>query len=264
MRYWLNIVLILFSVSVAVAQDFPERPSPPRLVNDFAGILNGQQREALEQDLVHFAQSTSVQIAVVTIQNLDGYEVSDYADRLAENWGIGTRQTDNGVLILIKPKIGNERGQVTIRVGYGLEPVIPDIVAKRTIIENEMIPRFRDDDYFGGLVNAVKVIQGLASKEFTAQQYMQSRDSGGEEVGAGLFILLMIIIFFFFRNSRRSYYSGKSSLPFWIAMGMLGSQRRSHPGAWGNFTSGGGSFGGGGFGGFGGGRFGGGGASGSW
>jgi uncharacterized protein len=241
------------------AQDIPEKPVPSRLVNDMAGLFSSQQASLLEQELARFAKAATVQIAVVSVNTLNGYEVSDFADRLAENWGIGAAQTDNGVLILIKPKKGMEKGRVTIRVGYGLESVIPDVVAKRAIIENEMIPRLRQNDYFGAVVSAVKIIQGLASKEFTPQEYIAQYDrskKGGASIGGLLFLLLIFVLLF--RSRRRRFSAGGSSLPFWLALGMMGMGGRS-TGTWSDFSSGGGSFGG-----FGGGGFGGGGASGSW
>ena len=115
-RNWLKLFLIFFvglSVSAAIeAQDFPEKQYPPRLVNDFAGMLNGREMSELENKLVAFNDSTSTQIAIVIVNDLKGYDVADYAQRLAEQWGIGQRGLDNGILILVKPKTDNSMGQV--------------------------------------------------------------------------------------------------------------------------------------------------------
>ncbi len=247
------------------AQDIPERPDPPRLVNDLANVLNENQKNQLEQELESYARQTSTQIVVVTVPDLGGYEASDYSFRLGEKWGVGQKGKDNGVVILFKPKIADSRGQVFVAVGYGLEGVIPDAVANRDIVDHEMIPRFKSGDIYGGLYNGVQVIMSLASGEFSAKQYHEKVSNKGNGSGFGVFIFLLIVIILSIFRGKRRYYSGGSSLPFWLLMGGMMGSGRSRGGSWGDFSGGGGSFGGGGgFGGFGGGSFGGGGAGGSW
>lgn len=260
-----TIILLLFTVSMIAPSQGQDLPSAPdRLVSDQAGLLTGQQLNYLERKLVDFDDTTSTQIAVFITNDLQGYDISDFAQRVAHSWGVGRKGKDNGVMIVLKPKTAMERGEVDIEVGYGLEPVIPDITAKH-IVEYEMIPLFKTGDYFGGLDAATGVIMSMASGHFTADEYESRHDSGG---GAGWFIpiIILIIVISMIRRSRGSYYStGKSSLPFWTALWLGSSLGRGQGGSWNNFSSGSGGFGGGGgFGGFGGGGFGGGGASGSW
>ena len=143
-------ITLLFNVlsgNCLSAQDIPERPVPPRLVNDFAGMLSGQEAEILEQKLTAFNDSTSNQIAVVTVPSLNGYDLMDYAQRLGEKWGIGQRDLNNGILILVKPKTADSGGEITIVQGYGLEGAIPDLTCSR-IIDYEILPAFREADYF--------------------------------------------------------------------------------------------------------------------
>ena len=262
----IHIVLILIALSFGqvFSQDIPDIPVPPRLVNDFAGLLSNSQNNHLERKLVAFSDTNSTQIAIVIVNTLHGYDISDYAQRLAQKWGIGHKKDENGVVIVLKPKTRSEKGEVDIDVGYGLEPIIPDITAKR-IIENEMIPHFKNNDYFGGLNSATDVIISLAAGHFSGDDY-KKRTEGGSPISFLVPIIVMIIIFSMINRKRRGYYStGGSSLPFWVAMGMMGGLGGRHSGSYGNFSSGSGGFGsGGGFGGFGGGSFGGGGASGSW
>ena len=264
-------LMLLISVLISgslFGQDIPEQPRPPRLVNDFVGLLSSRQNNLLERKLVAFNDTNSTQIAIVIVGSLNGYDISDYAQRLAQKWGIGRKKYENGLVIILKPKAAGVKGEVDIDVGYGLEPVIPDITAKR-IIENEMIPHFKQNDYYGGLDAATDVIIELAAGHFSAEEY-QKRTTGGSPIGFIVPIIVMIVIFSMLNRRRRvgQHYSsgrtGSSSLPFWLAMGMMGSMGGSHSGSYGNFSSGSGGFGGGGFGGFGGGGFGGGGASGSW
>ncbi len=129
---------LLFSIISVICFSFtamaiPDRPEPPRLVNDFAGIFTAQQLASLERDLVAFDDSTSNQITVVTVTDLEGYDVAEYATRIGLDWGVGSEKFDNGIVILIRPKTSSADGKVFIAVGYGLEGVIPDAYAKRII-----------------------------------------------------------------------------------------------------------------------------------
>lgn len=258
--------LIIFQFSVF--SQIPDRPNPPRLVNDFAQVLNQKEFNSLESSLEQFARETSTQIVVVTVDDLQGYDPGDYAFRLGEKWGVGQKGKNNGITIILKPKQDNSKGQVFVATGYGLEGVLPDAVVNGTVIDNEMIPRFEKKDYYGGLVNGIKVIENITRGEYTAAQYQQKV---AEQKGGGLPFIIILVLFFIIipilRGRRRRFYSPGGSLPFWLALGMM-SGRSSHHGTFGNFSSGSGSFGGGGgfggFGGFGGGSFGGGGAGGSW
>jgi uncharacterized protein len=263
MKKYIIILVALFSFVTLVRAEIPERPNPPRLVNDYANLLGQNEVNQLEGALEQFARETSTQIVVVTVADLEDYAPGDYAVRLAEKWGVGQKGNDNGLVILLKPKTNNSKGEVYIATGYGLEGALPDAVVNGTIIDNEMIPRFKQNDYFGGLVSGIKVIMGLTREEYTAEQYQQNVQASSGSPIPFIIIIFVLIVSVFGRGRRRRFYSPGSSLPFWVAMGMMGGGR-SHGGSFNNFSSGGGSFGGGGFGGFGGGGFGGGGAGGSW
>lgn len=257
----LFLVLLLSLVRPAISQDIPTRPEPPRLVNDLAGILSESQVRHLESKLVDFSDSTSTQITVVTVTSLSGYDKADFAFRIGEQWGVGQKGRNNGIVVLVKPKYSNERGEAYVAVGYGLEGVIPDAIGKR-IVEYEMIPHFRENNYFAGLDAATTALMELSSGEFTADQYMKKTKNS--PLAVFIPVLIVLAVFFLIRSSRARSHSVGKSLPFWTAFWLLGSLG-GHRGSWGNFSSGSGPFGGGGgFGGFGGGSFGGGGAGGSW
>lgn len=257
------LTITFLSVTILNAQ-IPERPSPPRLVNDFAGVLERNEFVNLEQNLEKFARETSTQILVVTVDDLQGNAPGDYAFRLGEKWGVGQSEKDNGIVILLKPKVGNEKGQIFIATGYGLEGVLPDAVVNGDIIDTEMIPQFKNGNYYKGLVNGIKVIMDITRGEYTAEYYRENyAQRSGSFAPALIFFIIFFVVFPLLRSRRRRFYSPGKSLPFWIALGMM-SGGGSHRGSFNNFSSGGGNFGGGGFGGFGGGSFGGGGAGGSW
>ncbi|MCC8172834.1 MAG: TPM domain-containing protein [Odoribacter sp.] len=256
MRSIIILFTFLFSFFIGYGQDFPEPMKPARIVNDFTNIFTSQQLNALETKLRHFNDTSSTQIAIATVPSLNGYDANDYAQRLAERWGVGQQGKDNGILIVVKPKTARENGQVAIAVGYGLEGVVPDAIASR-IIRNEIIPEFQNDNYYAGIDKATTVLMDLSAGEYTADEYA---NSGGTEL-AGLFILFLFIFFILplvFRKRRSGFttdHTGSRSGPPFIFIG--------GPGRGGFGSSRGGGFGGG-FGGFGGGSFGGGGASGSW
>ena len=261
-------ILSLTAMSAAI----PPRPEPARLVNDFAGILTPQQEWQLERVLVAFDDSTSNQIAVVTVGSLEGYTSSEYATRIGLDWNIGSADHDNGIVVLVKPKTGNSYGDVAISVGYGLEGAIPDAYCKR-IIDNEMIPRFSVGDYYSGIAAGCTVLMQLASGEIS-----EPREDKSEFSLFGLMVSFIIFSVIFFAilgrggngggrgNSGGSGRLDADDIMRGIIIGnILGGHR--HRGGWDNGPSGGGfggGFDGGGFGGFGGGDFGGGGASGRW
>jgi len=264
----LIIFLSVFTVSV-FAQDIPERPNPPRLVNDMANVLTDQEEQQLESELVQFSDQTSTQIAILTIPSLNGYEIADFSTQVFNKWQIGQAGKNNGILIVFKNKTANTKGAVFVVTGYGLEGILPDAVINRNVVDYEMIPRFKEGDIYGGLYAGSRVIKELAAQEYTVADYQKKTAGKKSDIdGGGGFILVIIIIIVLislFKGGRGGGYSSRGSLPFWLAMGLLGSSNRGG-GSFGGFSGGSGGFGGGGggFGGFGGGMSGGGGAGGSW
>lgn len=256
----LRILISAFSIcsliiSAAIAQTFPEKPN--RLVNDYTNTLSPDQVNALERKLVAFDDSTSTQIAVVLIKSLEGYDVADYAVRLAEQWGVGGGEKNNGVVLLAS--LGDRK--VTIQTGYGVEGALPDAIAKR-IIEQEIKPNFRQGNYYQGFEAGTDAIISYTKGEYRNDQPRQAKQSKG--IPFGLIIIIIIVIIIISRrgggggNRRVIGSRGGADLLWWTMLSGMG--RGSHGGGWGGFSGGGG----GGFGGFGGGSFGGGGASGDW
>ncbi|MDZ4229325.1 MAG: TPM domain-containing protein, partial [Patescibacteria group bacterium] len=127
---------------VALAAAFPQ---PVGYVNDFAEIISPAVEARLEAELESFTASTSNELAVVTLKSLEGDTVDNTAVALFEQWGIGQKGKDNGVLLLIAP---NER-ELRIEVGYGLEPILTDS-RTGTIRRDVITPKFKQDDYEGG------------------------------------------------------------------------------------------------------------------
>src|SRR5258705_3088315 len=143
-RFLLFIPVFLFSICALAQIDkvIPPKPSPPRLVNDFTNTLTVEQREALEQKLVRYDDSTTNQVAVVIIPTTGDYPIENVALRILRDWGVGSKK-NNGIVILI----AKDDRKIRIEVGSGLEGAIPDITA-RSIIDNSITPNFREGNYY--------------------------------------------------------------------------------------------------------------------
>ena len=258
---------LLLAPSLSRADDFPARSNT--LVTDYTNTLNQNELISLEQKLVAFNDSTSTQIAVVIMQSVGGYDISDYSTQLFNKWGIGDQKKNNGVLILV----AKQDHKIFINTGRGIEGVLPDVLCKR-IITNDIQPNFRAGDYYGGLDQATNSIMSIVKGEFTADSYMKRGARNGQDSQGWFFLFLFGFILFvviFSKVARTRKYALTNHIGFWAAWALLSAvSRRSSSGSWGGFSGGssfgGGGFGGGGggFGGFGGGMSGGGGAGGSW
>lgn len=244
---------------LASAQDIPARPNPPKLVNDFAGVLSPDEEQRLERQLVAYDDSTSNQVAIVLLKTLNDYPIEEYSLKVLRSWGIGNAKTNNGVLILA----AIDDRKIRIEVGYGLEGAIPDITANH-IIDNDIKPNFRSGDYYDGLSQAANSIIKAAAGEYKApDNYRKKKGGGGFPIGLIIFIIIMVVIF-----SGRNRGGGGGMMSRrgsgWLGPFILGNMLGRSSGGFGGGGGGWSGGGGGGFGGFGGGSGGGGGASGSW
>ncbi len=237
------------------AQKFPAKPNT--LVNDYTNTLSQTEIAQLEQKLVAFDDSTSIQVAVVVIASLDGYDINDYGYQLGRAWGIGSSEKNTGILVLTS--IGDRK--VSIQTGYGMEGALPDAITKR-IIENEIKPNYKNGNYAAGLNAATDAIISYTKGEYKNDKVK----TGKKGFPVGLIIIVVIGIIFLISRGGKGGGGGRNvigsrgaaDIVFWSLLSGLGGRG----GGGGGF--GGGSSGGGGFGGFGGGSFGGGGSSGSW
>ncbi|MGE6221682.1 TPM domain-containing protein [Nubsella zeaxanthinifaciens] len=258
MKRLLILLHILFFTFNGFAQDFPAKPN--RLVSDYTNTLSATQVASLESKLVAFDDSTSNQIAVVIIKSVGDYDINEYAYKLGRAWGVGGKEKNNGVILLVA--LGDRK--LSIQTGYGLEGALPDVYTKR-IIEDDIKPYFKEGNYYEGINTGVDSIIKLTKGEYKNDKPKKRKGPGG--AGSGLIILIIVIIIIIIlrkggRGGGGQVIGGRgvSDAIFW---GLLfGSGRNSGGGGFGGGFGGGSS--GGGFGGFGGGSFGGGGSSGSW
>lgn len=229
------------------------------LVHDYAGVLTADQQQQLEAKLVNFDNSTSNQIVVVTVLSMQGNDIADYAVELGRKWGVGGKQFNNGIILLIAK---NDR-KLHIATGYGLEGTIPDVTASQ-IIQEIIKPNFRSGDYNSGINQGVDALMAAAQGK-----YNTPREYGGGSISFGTLLLIGIILFIIIVIISKNSGGGRGG----SFMSRRGHRGISGPFIWpssggGGWTGGGdwggGGSSGGGFGGFGGGSFGGGGASGDW
>ena len=260
----IGLVLIGVVAFAQIEKVIPDAPNPPRLVNDLANLLTPEQEQALEQKLVAYDDSTSSQIAIVTVTSLNDYAAVDYAVALGRKWGVGGSQFNNGVVVLVSTGGGSGNRDAFIAPGYGLEGAIPDIIANN-ILENYLIPNLRNEDYYRAFDQTADALILAAAGEYQAPEGYANRgrsSGGGVPRGVIIGIIILFLILRMFGGggggrgggymSRRGYRGFGGPVIF--------------PGGFGGGGFGGGGFGGGGggFGGFGGGGFGGGGAGGKW
>ena len=247
------------------AQEFPALTG--RVV-DQADLLSPAEEAALTQKLEALETQSQRQLVVATIPDLQGYDIADYGYRLGREWGIGDAERNDGALLIVAP---NDR-KTRIEVGYGLEGIMTDALSS-LIIQQQLLPRFRNGDFAGGIDAGVdSIITQLQLPEDearrVAQEAGQRRESDSGD-GFGFLIWLGFIFFFFIlpmmrgRRRRRRYGVGGAIGDIILWEVGKGIARGISDGGGGGWGGGGGGFGGGGFSG-GGGSFGGGGASGGW
>jgi uncharacterized protein len=250
---------LLLTGFIAFSQQLP--PKPNALVTDFTNTVSPADIQLLENKLVAFDDSTSTQIAVVIIKSVGEYDINEYGLKLGRAWGIGQKGKNNGIVVLVAL---NDH-KVTIQTGYGSEGGVPDVITQE-IIQNDIVPHFKQNDYYGGLNAATDDLMKYMKGEYKGtKKVRQARDNNGGGSYGILFFIVFIIIIIIFRSrggGGGQIIGGRGGAsPFWWFLG--GALLGRGSGGWGGFSGGDGG-GGGGFGGFGGGDFGGGGSSGSW
>lgn len=252
-RRALILFLLISNYSFAFSQDFPAKPST--LVNDYTQTLSATQIQRLEQKLVAFDDSTSNQIAVVIVKSVGDYDINEYTLELGRKWGVGGKDKNNGVILLIA--LGDRK--MSIQTGYGLEGVLPDVYTKR-IIENDIKPYFQSGDYYAGIEAGTNSIISLTKGEYKNTKPKAKAKANKGASGFIVFMIIIVVIMILKKGGGggggSQVIGGRGVAEALLFGALLGGGRGGSGGGFGG--------GGGGFGGFGGGSFGGGGSSGSW
>ena len=285
-RSWLAVLALLFAslvgASAAWAQTFPKFTA---LVVDDAHILAPEQVAALDAKLTALQTTTGHQLVVATIADLGGYPIEDYSYQLGRAWGVGAKQKNDGLLLVIAPK---DR-KVRVEAGPGLQGTVTDALSS-VIINTQIAPKFKAGDYAGGINAGIDQLATLIqlppeeaqklAAQAAAQSQAHSRQAQQPQIGFGTIMFLIVVFFFFIlpmiramRGGGRRY--GKDGVSVYppggggFGGGFLGglagnlaanaiARQLGGGGGWGGGSDGGG------FGGGGGGSFDGGGASGDW
>ena len=248
MKKLLLIISLFFSffANAQIEKVVPKKQSPPKLVNDFTKTLTEIQVQALEAKLVAYDDSTSNQIAVVIIPTTGNYSVEEVGLQILRTWGVGNKDINNGIVLLI----AKDDHKMRIEVGYGLEGVITDVTSK-DIIEYHIKPNFKENNYYRGIEEGTDAIIQAAEGEYKApENYGSGKKGKSNSIWTIVMIIIVLIIIFGGGAAGGGTYVSRGGFTGW-----------SGGGSGGGWSGGGG---GGGFGGFGGGGGGGGGASGSW
>ena len=281
MRLILSSLLATLVIPFAFAYEVPPNDG---FVTDTAGVLTEDQEADLEQKLQIYREQTSNEIAILIVDSLKGEVIADVAVQIGRAWGIGTKDNDNGILLLM----AYQEREIFLGTGYGLEGAVPDIVAKG-IVETDMLPHFREGKFYEGFIAGLEALRRHIGGEYTAERYQE--EEGSDFPPAAIFFVFILLQWLFAIMARtKSWWLGGIvgfilgviltvifalwlTIPLMVMLGLgldylisKNFQSRSKTkwwagGGWGPGGSGGGS---GGFGGFGGGSFGGGGAGGRW
>ncbi|MBN1895213.1 TPM domain-containing protein [bacterium] len=248
MRRMMGGLACLLLAAGLLAQEFPDHRGA---VNDFAGVIQDEYRHRMEALAQEVLEKTGSPVVVVTVKDLGGTTVEDYAHRLFQKWGIGNREKDNGVMILT----AIEERKIRIENGYGVEGILPDGLTG-SILDRDVLPDLRNGDYGAGLYKGMARIAGILAKEagVVIDGSLKAPQSyPGEDDDRNCLPVLLIFIFLVIVTKGRI-------IPWLLLAFLSGGSGGSRGGGFGGGFGGGGSFGGG-FGGFGGGSSGGGGAS---
>ena len=228
-------ITLIFSLLLIAVMAFSQQlpPKSTTLVTDYTNTLSAGDKQQLESKLVAFNDSTSTQIAVVIIKSVGEYDIDDYTQKLGRAWGIGTKGKNNGVLILAAL---NDR-KVSIQTGYGSEGAVPD-ADTHEIIEKDIVPAFKQGNYYAGLDAATNDVMKLMKGEYKAPAQAKGQADSGSGGSIWIFIVIVVVIIIIILRGRGGnggqIYGGRGGAsPFWWFLG--GAMLGRGSGGWGGW-----------------------------
>jgi uncharacterized protein len=244
------ILLAAWCLATHAAEVMP--PVPAQWFNDYAAVVSPATAARLNQTLQDFERETSSQIVVAFFRKMESpSSIEDYTVRVAQAWKVGQQSKNNGAVLFVFV----EDRKMFIQVGYGLEGALPDATCKR-IIEDEIKPHFRNNDFDGGLSAGVDAILKATKGEYKGSGQTAGQSPGSQEPGSfialGVVVFLFALVIFFIVKVRRAggcWYGMTLGSSGWSSGGSGWSGGDGGSSGGGGFSSGGGSFGGGGAGG---------------
>ena len=231
------LVAFILSTAVNASADIPPRPSNANdLIYDYAHVIDSTYLTTIRDSLHALYMYNKSQVVVITVESLDGMEIEDYCQELFHEWGIGDKEKNNGVLILVKPKTEKSKGKVRIHTGYGAEGVLPDILCKK-IQTDSMIPSFKENNYGLAILKAVNLITPAMKGEYPQEiaSFLQEKEKERESnsrIAVIIYVILYILIcgliwYFFFMPTKKDWYSIMASPVFAASLGSSGRSSRS-------------------------------------
>ena len=203
--FFLFSVLCIFSQQLAFAQfEIPEKPDFQTSVYDYVNLLSDAEKAQLENKLVKYSDTTSTQIVVAIISTTGGENINYLGAQWGEKWGIGQAKEDNGILILL----AKDDRKIAINTAKGVEHLLTDALSKR-IIENDILPEFRKDDYYSGLDKGADAIFAVMQGEY---QGSREEDSAKNPSGFLFPIMVFIIILIYVIRGRKGGRGGNRSV----------------------------------------------------
>ena len=191
----LFLLLYLGSYQVKAQDYLPEKPKNQTSVYDYAKMMSGSEAKMLEQKLIRYSDTTSTQLVVITVNSLDGNDIALYATELAHKWGVGQKDEDNGIVLLVS----KEDRRMTIRTGYGIEHKLTDALSRR-IIENIITPAFKQGNFYQGLDQGTTAIIQIMNGEYQGER---SNEGENGKFPALFIVIIFIVIMIILSNRKR-------------------------------------------------------------
>ena len=245
-RYIALAVTIIASALMLNAEIPPQPKNANELVYDYAHVIDSSYLKVINDSLKSLYRYNKSQVVVITVESLDGMEIADYCQELFHNWGIGDKEKNNGVLILVKPKTETSKGKVRIHTGYGAEGVLPDLLCKK-IQTDSMIPAFKENNYGLAILKAVNLITPAMKGEYPQEiaNYLKEKEKEKESdarTAVIIYVILYIILcgciwYFFFMPTKKDWYSIMASPIFAASVASSSSSRRSSGSSWSSSSS---------------------------
>ena len=215
-RYIALALIAVMVVIVATAQIPPRPKTADDLIYDYAHVIDSANYSVIRDSLRNLYMYNKTQVVVLTVESLDGMEIEDFCQQVFQEWGIGDKELNNGVLIVIKPKTKSSGGQVRIHTGYGAEGALPDLLCKK-IQTDSMIPAFKENNYGLAVRKAVSLISPAMKGEYpqeiaTFLQEKQKEKESNSRIAVIVYSILYILLcgliwYFFFMPTKADWYS---------------------------------------------------------
>lgn len=239
---YLTLALIIIAATLNANANIPPRPANANdLVYDYAHVIDSAYYNTIRDSLRNLYMYNKVQVVVITVESLDGMDIEEYCQQLFQEWGIGDKKNNNGVLVLVKPKTATSNGKVRIHTGYGAEGALPDLLCKK-IQTDSMIPSFKENNYGLAILKAVNLISPAMKGEYPQEiaTFLKEKEEEKESnarIAVIVYTIIYLLIFglvwyFFFMPTKKDWYSIMASPIIAAAAASSGKSSSSSSGSY--------------------------------